>query len=525
MDVTETDPQVRPGLRTIDPFKLTLAMVVGLTLLRVVVLFASPLQLYPDEAQYWVWSRTPAFGYFSKPPLIAWLIGLTTAVGGDSEAWIRVSAPLLHAAAALVLAAVGRRLYGPWAGFWAAVIYTLMPGVQLSSVVIATDAPLLLFVSLALWAYVGLLRAERTPVRLACAVGLGLALGLACLAKYAAIYFAIGLIVHGLVDKQAREGWSVTTRVLTCVVLLACIAPNFVWNLENSFHTVAHTVSNLGQIRFGQNGAPTDIDLRQAPGFFLSQFGVFGPVPFAVLIGGAAILAWRRRLTADDRMLLCFALPPLIIVLVEAAVSRANANWAGAAYSPASVLVAGWLIRWRARRALGAVVVPQALIAAAVMVVVAAPTVADRTGIANSIKRARGWREASDTIMARLAVEQAKGPVSAVAVDDRFLFNATAYYARHELSAGGAPPLRIWVREAQPNNQAETTAPLTPAEGARVVFAQAIDTYHQETLADFTGSAEPQRIQIPLDPKRTRDLTLFVGLGFAPVSHRPSPGG
>jgi 4-amino-4-deoxy-L-arabinose transferase-like glycosyltransferase len=507
-----------------DPFKLALALIAGLTLLRVAILFVSPLQLYPDEAQYWVWSRSPAFGYFSKPPLIAWLIGATTAVGGDSEAWIRLSAPLLHAAAAVVLALVGRKLYGPWAGFWAAVIYSLMPGVQLSSVVIATDAPLLLFVSLALWAYVGLLAAERPRARLAYAVGLGLFLGLACLAKYAALYFALGLILHGMVDRRAREGWSVGARALTCVVLLACVAPNFIWNMENSFHTVTHTVANLGQIRFGQNGAPTDIDLRQAPGFFLSQFGVFGPVPFAVLIGGAVVLARRRRLQPEDRMLLCFALPPLIIVLVEAAVSRANANWAGAAYSPASVLVAGWLVRWGARRALAGVVVPQALLAAAVMVVIAAPSVADRTGIANSIKRARGWREASDAIMARLAVEKARGPVSALAVDDRFLFNATAYYARHELAAPGAPPLRIWVREAQPNNQAEATAPLTSAEGARVVFAQAIDVYRQEALADFTASEGTQRVRIPLDPRRTRDLTLFVGLGFAPLPVRPQSG-
>jgi 4-amino-4-deoxy-L-arabinose transferase-like glycosyltransferase len=35
-----------------------------------------------------------------KPPLIAWIIGLTTAAFGDSEFAIRVSAPLLHAAVA-----------------------------------------------------------------------------------------------------------------------------------------------------------------------------------------------------------------------------------------------------------------------------------------------------------------------------------------------------------------------------------------------------------------------------------------
>src|SRR4051812_9165177 len=168
-----------------DPGALALAMVAALTCVRLIVLFVTPLQLYPDEAQYWGWSRSLAFGYFSKPPMIAWLIAATTAIGGDAEPWVRLSAPLLHAAAALVLAQVGRRLYGPWAGFWAAVIYSLMPGVQLSATVIATDAPMLLFVSLALLAYVELLSAPTRRRSLACAASVGLAVGLGCMAKYA----------------------------------------------------------------------------------------------------------------------------------------------------------------------------------------------------------------------------------------------------------------------------------------------------------------------------------------------------
>jgi len=56
------------------------AWAVGLSTLFVLVRLAavrlSPLQLYADEAQYWVWSRHLDFGYFTKPPLIAWLIRL-----------------------------------------------------------------------------------------------------------------------------------------------------------------------------------------------------------------------------------------------------------------------------------------------------------------------------------------------------------------------------------------------------------------------------------------------------------------
>src|SRR6185503_14127993 len=91
---------------------MAVAIAIGiLVAFRLVVVIASPLEIGPDEAQYWRWSRTLDFGYYSKPPLIAWVIWLSTSVFGD--------------------------------GAWAAVIYLLMPGVWLSSAVISTDAVLL----------------------------------------------------------------------------------------------------------------------------------------------------------------------------------------------------------------------------------------------------------------------------------------------------------------------------------------------------------------------------------------------
>src|SRR5579863_10704572 len=83
-----------------------LAAALAITLLRLLWLAVQPAGLYPDEAQYWLWSRHLAFGYYSKPPLVAWLIALTIAAFGDSEFAIRLPAPLLHAAAAGIVYAI-----------------------------------------------------------------------------------------------------------------------------------------------------------------------------------------------------------------------------------------------------------------------------------------------------------------------------------------------------------------------------------------------------------------------------------
>jgi 4-amino-4-deoxy-L-arabinose transferase-like glycosyltransferase len=93
-------------------WRLTLVLVGVLTVVRVAALFITPLELYPDEAQYWLWSRHLDFGYFSKPPVIAWLIWATTRIGGDGEAWLRIGSPLINAATALVISRIATRLYG-----------------------------------------------------------------------------------------------------------------------------------------------------------------------------------------------------------------------------------------------------------------------------------------------------------------------------------------------------------------------------------------------------------------------------
>ena len=99
---------------------LVAAVVGALTLIRILVLGFSFIDLGGDEAQYWAWSRHLAFGYFTKPPLIAWLIAGTTAVCGNGEACVRVSSPLLHGATAVVIFFLARRLYDARVGVWSA---------------------------------------------------------------------------------------------------------------------------------------------------------------------------------------------------------------------------------------------------------------------------------------------------------------------------------------------------------------------------------------------------------------------
>lgn len=498
-------------------WRLTLCLVGVLTILRLAALFATPFELYPDEAQYWLWSRSLEFGYFSKPPMIAWLIWATTTIGGDSEAWVRISALFLHAGTALVISRIADRLYGGWTGLVAAALYALMPAIQLSSGVITTDAPLLLFLSLTIWAYVSLppLEARR---RLAVAAALGAALGLAFLSKYAAIYILIGLALHLAAAPEARKVWTWPMALTALAALVVVFAPNLAWNLAHRFATLEHTASNANW------NAAQLFNIRELIEFLASQFAVFGPIPFAVLTGGAVWLGVKRKLQPADLLLLCLAAPPLLTVTAQAFVSRANANWAGVAYLAGSVLAAAWLLRWNARRWLVAALVLQAGFCALFMACMVNPRLADSLGAANSFKRVRGWEQGAKAIIARAREEQAAGGLSSIAMDDRFLFNVTAYYGRDYFRIPGAPPLKMWVHEARPQNQAETEAPLNAAFGRRALIASLEGDYRPEIEQDFGRTSGLEIVRVRLDRKHVRRMDLFVAEDFRPLPRDPVTG-
>jgi 4-amino-4-deoxy-L-arabinose transferase-like glycosyltransferase len=505
-----------PGpVSELTSWRWALAITLLLTLLRLLVVRYSPLQLYPDEAQYWVWSRTLAFGYFSKPPMIAWLIGATTALFGDAEAFVRLSSPLLHGAAGLVLYAAGRRLYDKATALVGLLIYALMPAVQLGAFVASTDTPLCAFLAAALWLYV-VAQQSNGRRQVIAAAGLGLALGLAFLSKYAALYAIIGIALDLAAAGEARRAWRLDAAAAAVLAFAVAAGPNIAWNMGHGFATVAHTADNAGW------AGRRLFNIGELLEFLGAQFGVFGPVPFAVLVGGAATLAVRRRLQPADLLLLCWTLPPLVIITAEAFIAHAHANWAVAAYAPGSILAAAWLVRWRARRLTTAALIGQAVVTAVLLVGLAQPRFADSAGLGNALKRLRGWREMTEQLVEQGQLAAMAGPLTAAAVDDRFLFNEAAYYGRDYFGRAG-PPLRAWTGEGPAQDEAERASPLTVAQGGRVLVGCIEGFRTRAIMARFARTGDLAITQVRLDNRHSRRLDIFVGEGLGPARPASAP--
>ncbi len=309
--------------------------VLAITAARVVLLGWNRTDLFVDEAQYWLWGQELAFGYYSKPPMIGWVIrGVTELTGSDAAFWIRLPGPLFHGATALILGAVAAHLAGARAALVVALGYVTLPMVALASLLISTDTIMVPFLALALWGWLVLL--ERRSAGLA--VLTGVALGLAFLSKYAAIYY---LLCAGLAAVLVKGSWPGGRAAgLVLVAFAVTISPNILWNALNGFTTVQHTLDNADWVR--DPAARAGLNFAGLAEFFAAQFAVIGPVLFGGLV---CMVARWRGLPVQTQRLLLFTVPIVLLVCGQALLSRAYANWAAAAYLAGCIAVLPWLPR------------------------------------------------------------------------------------------------------------------------------------------------------------------------------------
>ena len=467
-----------------------LAATLGVTLLRLLWLALQPADLYPDEAQYWLWSRHLAFGYYSKPPLVAWAIALTTALFGEGSFAIRLAAPLSHAIAALFVYGVGARLYDRRVGFWSALAYVTLPGVSVSGFVISTDALLMPCWAGALYAF---LRAREEGGAWWAAVGVAAGLGL--LAKYAMAYWMLSAAALALSSREERRRLPPLLAAFALAFLI--YLPNLWWNWANGFASYLHLRDNADlagplfhEAQFGE--------------FFAAQFAVFGPIFFALLLW---LTATARPLAEPrTRLLAAFALPPLALILALSYLSRAHANWAAPAYLSASVLVVAYALGrgWRRLVALSV-----ALNLAAAALLLAGPVALAALGRPlaaqhDPLHRLRGWRTLGTDVGAALAAH----PGYRLLAEDRESLAALVYYVRpHPFDAVHWNPAR---RVA---NEWDLTSDLARYPGGNFLAVSTRPLFDELARA-FASVERLPPLAVPIGPGAARRYFLYLARDF-----------
>ncbi|HEY4283264.1 MAG TPA: glycosyltransferase family 39 protein [Chthoniobacterales bacterium] len=489
---------VRAGLA--NYLSMLVTALILLTVLRFFALRFSVVDLFPDESRYWSWAQTPAFGYYSKPPLIAWIIAAAGHICGSSEACVRAPAPLFYFGTALITYFIARHLYGERAGFWAGLSIALATGAVFSARIISTDVPLLFLWALALLAYVKLLDAPGWRWW----VILGLALGFGLLAKYAMIYFVLGALVLALTDPRARAMWRERAIWLALLLAFLVVLPNVIWNATNNFATFQHTRGNI-------MGSGIRLNALNPLVFLGSQFAVFGPIIFAVFVIALARPS-RFPLERADRIMIMFALPPLVLVTLVALVTGAKANWAASSAISMTIVATALLVRLRQWRWLE-VSVSIGIVLQVILFVT--DGFADRISVPflaqpDVYHRTMGWKSMSNIVRQIAVVTGAR----TIVAEQNAVIVSLAYYLRDDKW-----PILAWPIGAKAANQFEFDRPQTPGAAEPVLFLS--DRSAGEMLTTMYSTVEPlPPIDVPTGPHSTRRLFAFKVSGIRP-SHDP----
>jgi 4-amino-4-deoxy-L-arabinose transferase-like glycosyltransferase len=303
----------------------------ALTVLR--WLLAGQLELSPDEAYYWLWSKSLQGGYYDHPPMVALWIRAGTLLFGDTAFGVRFLGPLSVALGSLLVWRIAEDLAparNAGVSAAAALNATLLMGA--GSIIMTPDTPLVFFWTLTLFCAARLWVTGNGLWWLAT----GLAIGAAMTSKYTTVFLVAGVLLWVLVLPDIRRWLLRPQPWLGALLALAVFAPVILWNAG---HDWAGLLKQGGRV-----GAGGGLQFRFLPELLGGQIGLATPLLFVLFAVGTWSAAGAARRRSPAAVLLVASLAPAILYfLIHALRDRVQANWPAAIYPAAAIAAAIWI--------------------------------------------------------------------------------------------------------------------------------------------------------------------------------------
>ncbi|WP_235814663.1 glycosyltransferase family 39 protein [Propionispora sp. 2/2-37] len=188
-----------------------------------------------DEALFYTWGTFPDIGYYDHPPMIGWLLALIMKFSACEYA-LRLPALIFPYIVGAVIYSLLKVLDKNRAR-WTVILFLVSP-LNMMNILVTTDTPLFLFVSLsAVCFYQGLHLNKRLHLILA-----GIFLGGAFLSKYFSALLIISYGVYVLIYQRNRRGFAALALVAACT--LPFVLLNVYYNYTHAWSNIMFNVFN-----------------------------------------------------------------------------------------------------------------------------------------------------------------------------------------------------------------------------------------------------------------------------------------
>lgn len=312
------------------PYK---TLLLGLLFLKSIILLGfivyGNIGLGPDEAQYWTWSQSLDWGYYSKPPGIAWQIWLGTQWFGNTELGVRFLSVVMGIAQAFAIywLAIQCRLESRTA-FWCGIIMAFSPVGVIGSFLAITDIGFLLFWTLACTAIAAALK-DSQPVN-PFLIGILIAVGALFKWPIYILWAFFFLCRYWYFSHQPLKN-SIGGVLLSLLGLL----PSLWWNITHDWATFRHVTSTV-------QGGHANVVRGNILEFIGSQILLFSPIFFFLFLL-AAYQWFKKRSLLNNPLIFCGAVSilSLLAFFVASGFQKIQGNWAVFAY-PTSIILIGW---------------------------------------------------------------------------------------------------------------------------------------------------------------------------------------
>jgi hypothetical protein len=345
-----------PILLHLNYRKHLMLLIVVSSLVRMLV--AACTELSNDEVYYWTYAQYLQWNYFDHPPVIALLIRFFTGnLLMQQEFFIRLGPIVCAAINTWLMYRLGVQVKDERTGWIAACLFTAsLYGSILAGLMILPDAPQMVCWLCALLLMLRIIRkggsARRQQGRL---LLLGVVIGLCIMSKVHGVFMWGGLFLYLVLYNRRML---LNPFLYLAVMVTGIIAwPILQWNINNDFVTYSYHEGRVGFFSHIQ----WDTFFRQLIGEFMYN----NPVNMVMIV--SAVLALRKTKLLNEgfqqQLLLCVALPLIVVVWFMSLFKDTLPHWTGPAYTTLIPLAAALIVqRTRERVVKSALALPALLL-------------------------------------------------------------------------------------------------------------------------------------------------------------------